>query len=77
MSPTSAWILQEEVRPRLRSAIPTNVNQIGSQDSEELIQDSVCIAAKLLISVWPETPVLERGEAAGQLGRPFFGLVIT
>ena len=28
-------------------------------------------------SVWPETPVLERGEAAGQLGRPFFGLVIT
>jgi DNA-directed RNA polymerase specialized sigma24 family protein len=34
--------------PRLRSAIPRNVNQIGSEDAEELIQDSFCIAARLL-----------------------------
>ena len=32
----------------LRSAIPRNVNQIGSEDAEELIQDSICMAAKLL-----------------------------
>jgi hypothetical protein len=47
MSPQASWILQEEVAPRLRSAVPRNVNQIGSEDAEELIQDSFCIAAKL------------------------------
>ena len=48
MSPQSGWILQEEIVPRLRSAIPRNVNQIGSEDAEELIQDSIVMAAKLL-----------------------------
>jgi hypothetical protein len=48
MSPQAAWILQEEVAPRLRSAIPRNVNQIGSEDADELIQDSFCMAARLL-----------------------------
>jgi hypothetical protein len=40
--------LQEEIVPRLRSAIPRNVNQIGSEDAEELIQDAIVMAAKLL-----------------------------
>ena len=48
MSPQAGWILQEEVVPRLRSAIPRNVRQIGYEDAEELVQDSICIAAKLL-----------------------------
>jgi len=48
MSPQAGWILQEEVVPRLRSAIPRNVNQIGSEDAEELVQDSVCMAARLM-----------------------------
>ena len=48
MSPQAAWILKEEVAPRLRSAIPRNVNLIGSEDYEELVQDSICMAAKLL-----------------------------
>ena len=48
MSPQAAWILQEEVVPRLRSSIPRNVNQIGSEDAEELVQDSICLAAKLM-----------------------------
>ena len=48
MSPQAAWILREEVVPRLRASIPRNVNQIGSEDAEELIQDSFCMAAKLL-----------------------------
>src|SRR5271170_3870277 len=48
MSPQAGWILQEEVVPRLRASIPRNVNQIGSEDAEELIQDSICMAAKLL-----------------------------
>lgn len=48
MSPQAGWILQEEVVPRLRAAIPRNVNQVGSEDAEELIQDATCMAAKLL-----------------------------
>jgi DNA-directed RNA polymerase specialized sigma24 family protein len=48
MSPQAGWILQEEIVPRLRSAIPRNVNQIGSEDAEELIQDSIVMAAKML-----------------------------
>ena len=48
MSPQSGWILQEEIVPRLRSAIPRNVNQIGSEDAEELIQDATVMAAKML-----------------------------
>ena len=48
MSPQAGWILQEEVVPRLRSAIPRNVRQIGYEDADELVQDSICIAAKLL-----------------------------
>jgi hypothetical protein len=31
MSPQAGWILQEEIVPRLRSAIPKNVNQVGSE----------------------------------------------
>jgi hypothetical protein len=48
MSPQAGWILQEEIVPRLRSAIPRNVNYVGSEDAEELIQDARCLAAKLL-----------------------------
>ena len=48
MSPQAAWILQEEVVPRLKTIIPRTVNQIGSEDAEELVQDSICFAARLL-----------------------------
>jgi DNA-binding CsgD family transcriptional regulator len=48
MSPQAGWILQEEIVPRLRSAIPRNVNYVGSEDAEELIQDATVMAAKLL-----------------------------
>ena len=45
MSPQVGWILQEEVVPRLRASIPRNVNQVGDEDPEELIQDATCINA--------------------------------
>ena len=48
MSPQAGWILQEEVVPRLRSSVPRNVNRIGCEDAEELVQDATAIAAKLL-----------------------------
>ena len=51
MSPQAGWILQEEVVPRLRSAIPRCVHCVGAEDHEELIQDATAIAAKLLHNV--------------------------
>jgi DNA-binding NarL/FixJ family response regulator len=50
MSPQAGWILQAEVVPRLRASIPRNVHCVGSEDAEELIQDSIAIAAKMLHS---------------------------
>jgi hypothetical protein len=60
MSPQAGWILQAEVVPRLRASIPRNVHCVGSEDAEELIQDSIAIAAKMLHSA----------EAAGKQSRP-------
>jgi hypothetical protein len=48
MSPQAGWILQEEVVPRLRASIPRNVNYVGAEDAEELVQDATCMAAKLM-----------------------------
>ena len=48
MSPQAGWLLQEEVVPRLRSAIPRAVSYVGSEDAEELIQDATAMAARLL-----------------------------
>jgi len=48
MSPQAGWLLQSEVVPRLRSAIPRAVHFVGSEDAEELIQDATAMAAKLL-----------------------------
>jgi hypothetical protein len=51
MSPQAGWILQEEVVPRLRASIPRNVNPVGSEDAQELIQDATAIAAQMLHNV--------------------------
>jgi DNA-directed RNA polymerase specialized sigma24 family protein len=48
MSPHAGYLLQEEVVPRLASAIPNAVAFIGSEDAEELIQDATAIAAKIM-----------------------------
>jgi hypothetical protein len=48
MSPQAGWILQEEILPRLRASIPRNVNCIGSEDAQELIQDATVMAAQLM-----------------------------
>jgi hypothetical protein len=48
MSPQAGFILQEEVRPRLISAIPNSVSFIAPEDAEELVQDGVAMAAKMM-----------------------------
>jgi hypothetical protein len=51
MSPQAGWILNDQVVPRLRSAIPHTVNYVGCEDSEELIQDATAMAARLMHNV--------------------------
>jgi len=58
MSPQAGWILQEEIVPRLRSAIPRSVNCVGAEDHAELIQDATCMAARMI----------DRVEGQGKLG---------
>lgn len=48
MSPEAGWLLQEEVVPRLRSAIPSAVNFVGCENAPELIQDATAMAAKMM-----------------------------
>ena len=48
MSPRAGFILQDQIIPRLRSAIPQVVHCVGSEDHNELIQDSIAMAAKML-----------------------------
>ena len=48
MSPQVGFLLQDQVVPRLRSAIPNAVAFIGCEDAEELIQDGTAMAAKMM-----------------------------
>ena len=48
MSPQAGYILQDQILPRLKSAIPRTASMIGSEDAEELTQDSIALAAKML-----------------------------
>jgi len=59
MSPQAGWILQEEIAPRLRSAIPKSVLCVGAEDAQELIQDATVMAARMI----------DRVEQQGKLGQ--------
>ena len=48
MSPQAGVVLMQEIAPRLRSAIPQCVNKVGAEDDEEIFQDGLCMAAKLM-----------------------------
>ncbi len=48
MTPSVANLLLKEVQPRLRSAIARTVPVVGSDDHEELLQDGLVIALRLL-----------------------------
>ena len=40
MSPQAGSVLQTQVVPRLRSAIPNAVHGVGAEDHNELVQDA-------------------------------------
>ncbi len=48
MSPEAGFLLQDQIVPRLKSAIPIAVSFIGSEDAEELVQDGTLIAAQMI-----------------------------
>jgi DNA-binding NarL/FixJ family response regulator len=48
MSPQASWILQEEVCPRLRSAVPNSVLCVGAEDAQELVADGIAMAARMV-----------------------------
>ena len=50
MSPQAGYLLQEEVVPRLRSAVPHAVRCVGCEDAQELVQDGTAMAARMLDS---------------------------
>ena len=51
MSPEAGDILLGEIAPRLRSAIPKCVHPVGAEDAEELVQDAIALAARMLHNV--------------------------
>jgi hypothetical protein len=51
MSPQAGFLLQDQVVPRLRSAIPNVVHCVGAEDHNELIQDATALAAKMMHNV--------------------------
>ena len=48
MSPQAGFLFQDQIIPRLISAIPNAVSFIGSEDAEELVQDGTLIAAQMI-----------------------------
>jgi DNA-directed RNA polymerase specialized sigma24 family protein len=59
MSPQAGYVLRDEICPRLAAAIPRTVLCVGSEDHEELVQDAIYQAAKMI----------DRVEAQGKLGK--------
>ena len=48
MSPYASYLLMDQVLPRLVSAIPNAVSFIAPENAEDLVQDGVAIAAKMM-----------------------------
>ena len=64
MSPQAGFVLQDQVVPRHRSAIPTVCHCVGSEDAQELIQDSIALAARLMHNVEAQGKTVNPGNIA-------------
>ena len=47
MSPEASAVLMEQIAPRLKTIVPY-IKPVGCEDHEELLQDGMCMAAKML-----------------------------
>ena len=47
MSPAASAVLMEQIVPRLKTIVPY-IKTVGSEDHAELLQDGICMAAKML-----------------------------
>jgi DNA-binding CsgD family transcriptional regulator len=66
MSPQAGFLLQDQIIPRLKSAIPIAVSFIGSEDAEELVQDGTLIAALMIHGAEQAGTKLVRNPGAGR-----------
>ena len=61
-------MLQTQVLPRLKSAIPLAVSFIGSDDAEELVQDGTLIPAQIIHNAEQAGKQVVRNPGAGRRG---------
>ena len=47
MSPRAGFVLLDQIEPRLRATVPY-IRGVGAEDAEELLQDALAVAAKML-----------------------------
>jgi len=59
MSPQAGFILNDQIAPRIAGAVPRSILCVGCEDPQELIQDGICMAAKMI----------DRLEQQGKLGK--------
>lgn len=64
MSPTTAYVLMDQVVRRLRSAIPTVCHCVYPEDQAELVQDSIAMACKLMHNVEKAKKTVTAGNIA-------------
>src|ERR1017187_2738469 len=64
MSPRSDWLLVNEIVPRLRSAVPLVAHCVGSEDAQELVQDTTAMAARILHNAERRGKKITPGNAA-------------
>ena len=64
MSPQEGELLLQEVAPRLHSAIPNAVCHVGSEDTPELFQDGLAMAAKILTNAYRNGKKVTAGNVA-------------
>jgi hypothetical protein len=69
MSPQAGFLLQTQVLPRLKSAIPLAVSFIGSEDAQELVRDGTLIAAQMIHNAEQAGTKLVRNPGAGRGAR--------
>jgi len=71
MSPQAGELLVQEIAPRIRSSLTHCVSQVGPDDIDELVQDAIATAAKLLHSVRNQSQESHGGQYQLLCGAPY------